>query len=245
MVHNGIITNYKDLRLVLETKGYKFTSDTDTEVAVILAKYLWDEQGGRKISFTSLVKLVVGHLEGAFAFVFKSVHYPDELVACRRGSPVLIGVKTEKKLKVDFVDVELPTGEGVAPAALGSTVPPPVADPVPTGLLVPPSNAALVRSQSRAFLSEDGQPQPIEFFIASDASAIGSSFSLVGRPYMPYSKYLYLLAQLNTPSECFILKMTILPTSPKANSISIVYAKMMGSQPFELLKRWKSNWLPS
>jgi hypothetical protein len=44
--------------------------------------------------------------EGAFAFVFKSIHFPDELVVCRRGSPVLIGVKTDKKLKVDFVDVE-------------------------------------------------------------------------------------------------------------------------------------------
>lgn len=47
--------------------------------------------------------------EGAFAFVFKSVHFPDEIVACRRGSPVLIGVKTDKKLKVDFVDVEFGT----------------------------------------------------------------------------------------------------------------------------------------
>lgn len=44
--------------------------------------------------------------EGAFSFVFKSVHYPGEVVVARRGSPLLIGVKTEKKLKVDFVDVE-------------------------------------------------------------------------------------------------------------------------------------------
>ena len=44
--------------------------------------------------------------EGAFSFVFKSVHYPNEVVVARRGSPLLIGVKTEKKLKVDFVDVE-------------------------------------------------------------------------------------------------------------------------------------------
>ena len=49
--------------------------------------------------------------EGAFAFVFKSVHYPDEIVVCRRGSPVLIGVKTDKKLKVDFVDVEFAAAE--------------------------------------------------------------------------------------------------------------------------------------
>jgi glucosamine--fructose-6-phosphate aminotransferase (isomerizing) len=46
--------------------------------------------------------------EGSFAFVFKSRHFPDEIVAARRGSPLLIGVKTDRKLKVDFVDVELP-----------------------------------------------------------------------------------------------------------------------------------------
>jgi glucosamine--fructose-6-phosphate aminotransferase (isomerizing) len=112
VVHNGIITNYKELRLVLEKRGYTFDSDTDTEVAAVLTKYLFDSQtanGGRVPTFTSLIKSVVKELEGAFAFVFKSTHYPDELVVCRRGSPVLIGVKTEKKLKVDFVDVELPS----------------------------------------------------------------------------------------------------------------------------------------
>lgn len=49
--------------------------------------------------------------EGSFAFVFKSQHFPDEIVAARRGSPLLVGVKTDRKLKVDFVDVELPTAD--------------------------------------------------------------------------------------------------------------------------------------
>ena len=70
---------------------------------------------GKPITFTALIKSVVKELEGAFAFVFKSIHYPEELVVCRRGSPVLIGVKTEKKLKVDFVDVEVPATEGIGP----------------------------------------------------------------------------------------------------------------------------------
>lgn len=110
--------------------------------------------------------------EGAFAFVFKSIHYPDEIVVARRGSPVLIGVKTEKKLKVDFVDVEF-AGAADADKALEEGAAPGAAN----GLLGVPSAAnphggKLVRSQSRAFLSEDGMPQPIEFFIASDASAI-------------------------------------------------------------------------
>lgn len=101
--------------------------------------------------------------EGAFAFVFKSIHYPDEVVIARRGSPVLIGVKTEKKLKIDFVDVEFgPTDSEVIPEVSSNSLLVPVAGP--TG--------KLQRSQSRAFLSDDGMPQPIEFFIASDASAI-------------------------------------------------------------------------
>ena len=135
VVHNGIITNYKELRAVLEKKGYVFESDTDTECIAKLAKYLYDSQkAGRTLSFTSLAKAIakelvrkrhadaVNHLaeslrrdyflqEGAFAIILKSKHYPNEIIATRRGSPLLIGVKTAKKLKVDFVDVEFGTGE--------------------------------------------------------------------------------------------------------------------------------------
>lgn len=80
---------------------------------------------------------------------------------------MLIGVKTEKKLKVDFVDVEF---SGPAEAE----IPEINTQTNSNNLLVPaPAPAGkLVRSQSRAFLSDDGMPQPIEFFIASDASAI-------------------------------------------------------------------------
>jgi len=46
--------------------------------------------------------------------ILKSTHFPGELVATRRGSPLLVGVKTEKKLKVDFVDVEFPAAGGDA-----------------------------------------------------------------------------------------------------------------------------------
>jgi glucosamine--fructose-6-phosphate aminotransferase (isomerizing) len=107
VVHNGIITNYKELRAVLEKKGYMFESDTDTECIAKLTKYLFDSQKGNKaLSFPSLVKAVIKELEGAFAVIFKSKHYPNDIVAARRGSPLLIGVKTKTKLKCDFVDVE-------------------------------------------------------------------------------------------------------------------------------------------
>ena len=106
LVHNGIVTNAAELRLVLQKRGYKFESETDTEAVAILTKYVYDSQPDKRITFTELIKTVLKELEGSFAFVFKSVHYPNEIVTARRGSPLLIGVKTEKKLKVDFVDVE-------------------------------------------------------------------------------------------------------------------------------------------
>ncbi|KAI8835813.1 hypothetical protein BJ741DRAFT_607017 [Chytriomyces cf. hyalinus JEL632] len=151
VVHNGIITNYKELRTLLEKKGYMFESDTDTECIAKLAKYVYDSQKGSKtITFTSLIKAVVKELEGAFAMLLKSTHFPNEMIATRRGSPLLIGVKTAKKLKVDFVDVEFG-----APEVTAGTDQPPVK-----------------RDQSRAFLSEDGMPQQIEYYLASDPSAI-------------------------------------------------------------------------
>ncbi|WWC88692.1 glutamine-fructose-6-phosphate transaminase (isomerizing) [Kwoniella dendrophila CBS 6074] len=169
LVHNGIITNYKELKLVLLKRGYTFHTDTDTEAVAVLCKYVWDSQPHKRLNFTELIKTVIKELEGSFAFVFKSTHFPDEIVAARRGSPLLIGVKTDRKLKVDFVDVELPTNEervdGVDAAGL-LAVPNSVADG--HGAAGP----KLRRSQSRAFLSEDGMPQPIEFFVASDASAV-------------------------------------------------------------------------
>jgi glucosamine--fructose-6-phosphate aminotransferase (isomerizing) len=164
VVHNGIITNSGELRLVLEKRGYKFETETDTETAAILTKYIWDSQPDKRITFTALIKTVLKELEGSFAFVFKSTHFPDEVVTARRGSPLLIGVKTDKKLKVDFVDVEVQ--ESLEQEFLSPTS--------PSNLLAPTTGPKINRAQtqSRAFMSEDGLPQPIEFFIASDAAAI-------------------------------------------------------------------------
>ncbi|ORX41984.1 isomerising glucosamine-fructose-6-phosphate aminotransferase [Piromyces finnis] len=158
VVHNGIITNFKEIKTVLEKKGYQFESDTDTECIAKLTKYIYDSQKSNKqLTFTNLVKAVVKELEGAFAVIVKSTHFPNEMVAARRGSPLLIGVKTEKKLKVDFVDVEFGNGEAIPDSESKMS-----ASDVPK----------MHRSQSRAFLSEDGMPQPIEFFLASDPSAV-------------------------------------------------------------------------
>ncbi|KAJ7032037.1 hypothetical protein C8F04DRAFT_1109005 [Mycena alexandri] len=166
LVHNGIVTNSAELRLVLQKRGYVFETDTDTEAVAKLTKYVYDSQPDKRITFTELIKAVLKELEGSFAFVFKSVHYPNEVVTARRGSPLLIGVKTDKKLKVDFVDVEFAGQDN--DSKVESLQP-----QSPNSMLAPPTvNPKVLRTQSRAFMSEDGLPQPIEFYIASDAAAV-------------------------------------------------------------------------
>uniref|UniRef100_A0A8C4XZH6 glutamine--fructose-6-phosphate transaminase (isomerizing) n=1 Tax=Gopherus evgoodei TaxID=1825980 RepID=A0A8C4XZH6_9SAUR len=105
VIHNGIITNYKDLRKFLETKGYEFESETDTETIPKLVKYMYDNRETEDISFSALVERVIQQLEGAFALVFKSIHYPGEAVATRRGSPLLIGVRSKYKLSTEQIPI--------------------------------------------------------------------------------------------------------------------------------------------
>ena len=167
VVHNGIITNYKELKALLESKGYKFETETDTEAIAKLAKYIYVQHP--EIDFPVLAKAVISELEGAFGLLLKSVHYPDEVIAARKGSPLVIGVKTAKKMKVDFVDVEYSEEGGALPAERASQN---VALSKSNNLLAPPDKSLLHRSQSRAFFSDDGVPMPSEFFLSSDPSAI-------------------------------------------------------------------------
>ncbi|XP_060926774.1 glutamine--fructose-6-phosphate aminotransferase [isomerizing] 1 [Limanda limanda] len=105
VIHNGIITNYKDLKKFLESKGYEFESETDTESIAKLMKYMYDNRENDDLSFSVLVERVIQQLEGAFALVFKSVHYPGEAIGTRRGSPLLMGVRSDHKLSTDHIPV--------------------------------------------------------------------------------------------------------------------------------------------
>uniref|UniRef100_A0A803PTG8 glutamine--fructose-6-phosphate transaminase (isomerizing) n=1 Tax=Cannabis sativa TaxID=3483 RepID=A0A803PTG8_CANSA len=96
VVHNGVVTNYEVLKQTLVRHGFTFESETDTEVIPKLAKYVFDQankEGDQTVTFSQVVLEVMRHLEGAYALIFKSKHYPDELIACKRGSPLLLGVK--------------------------------------------------------------------------------------------------------------------------------------------------------
>jgi len=86
IVHNGIIENYESLRSYLKKKGYKFSSDTDTEVIVHLIERYY------KGDFLQAVQKTINKLEGAFALGIISPLHPDTLIAARVGSPLIIGV---------------------------------------------------------------------------------------------------------------------------------------------------------
>lgn len=172
VVHNGIITNYKELKTLLESKGFVFETDTDTEAIAKLAKYIYDEHPD--MDFTQLAKALIKELQGAFGLLIKSVHYPHECIAARKGSPLVIGVKTQRKMKVDFVEVEFgEEGKVLSPERASQNVAMKAGNFLsPNSLLAPADKSLLHRSVSRAFLSDDGAPLPTEFFLSSDPSAI-------------------------------------------------------------------------
>ncbi len=88
VVHNGIIENYEQLKSIQLQKGYVFTSETDTEV---IAHELFDAITHTD-SFLSAVKLAIKNLTGAYALGIVNSAAPDTLIACRKGSPLVIGV---------------------------------------------------------------------------------------------------------------------------------------------------------
>ncbi|KAK6187460.1 hypothetical protein SNE40_005485 [Patella caerulea] len=156
LVHNGIITNYKDIKSFLEKKGSVFESETDTEVIVKLIKHLYTTHHEQNLSFRELIEIAIQQLEGAFALSVTSIHYPGEIVVTRRGSPLLIGVKSQTKLSTDHIPI----------------------------VYSKDSKDCKLHEDHRGFISsgkrqeEDTEFHPIgpnkvvEYFVASDASAV-------------------------------------------------------------------------
>lgn len=168
VVHNGIITNYKELKTLLLSKGFKFESETDTECIAKLFKHIYDTnlKAGISLDLNELTKQVLYELEGSYGLLVKSTLFPGEVCGTRKGSPLLVGVKTEKKLKVDFVDVEFPENNNEQNSSIRD-------QNHDLGLLpVAQGENNLRTSQSRAFLADDGIPTPIEFFLSSDPASV-------------------------------------------------------------------------
>ncbi|EAY24766.1 glutamine--fructose-6-phosphate transaminase (isomerizing) [Microscilla marina] len=89
IIHNGIIENYESIRQELVNKGHQFTSDTDTEV---LIHFIEDIQKNSNTSLEEAVRLALQKVVGAYAIVVMSHKEPKQLIAARKGSPLVIGV---------------------------------------------------------------------------------------------------------------------------------------------------------
>ena len=86
VVHNGIIENYMKLKDYLGTKGYTFISQTDTEVIAHLIDHYYEG------SLYEAVQEATKRLEGSYALAVISQNDPDELIAVRKDSPLIIGL---------------------------------------------------------------------------------------------------------------------------------------------------------
>lgn len=89
LVHNGIIENFDVLRSQLKKKGFHFKSETDTEVLVQLIEYV---QQKRKCQLPEAVIHALRKCIGAYAIAVVDRRNPSQLVAARKGSPMVIGI---------------------------------------------------------------------------------------------------------------------------------------------------------
>ncbi|MBO5398173.1 MAG: glutamine--fructose-6-phosphate transaminase (isomerizing) [Clostridia bacterium] len=104
VVHNGIIENYAELRKDLESKGYHFLSETDTEVIPNLIHYFYNKSNLQgELKFLSAVNETCKMLKGSFALEIISSDYPDSMIVVRKDSPLVIGTSpTEHYISSDI-----------------------------------------------------------------------------------------------------------------------------------------------
>jgi glucosamine--fructose-6-phosphate aminotransferase (isomerizing) len=89
LIHNGIIENYSPLKQELMRRGHVFRSETDTEVLVHLIEEI---QENGQISLDEAIRLALLEVVGAYAIVVIDRHNPDEMIAARKSSPLVIGL---------------------------------------------------------------------------------------------------------------------------------------------------------
>ncbi|MBT5376824.1 MAG: glutamine--fructose-6-phosphate transaminase (isomerizing) [Nitrospinaceae bacterium] len=93
VVHNGIISNYRPLRDQLKKEGYKFFSETDTEILAHLLEKFYKSSRNVEKAFIKMLNII----EGTFALAFISSHLPDHIFCAKRESPLMLGIGDEVK----------------------------------------------------------------------------------------------------------------------------------------------------
>jgi glutamine---fructose-6-phosphate transaminase (isomerizing) len=93
IIHNGIIENYGTLRKELINRGYKFESQTDTEVLIHLIE---DIKVNEKVELSEAVRIAMTQVVGAYAIVVVSEDNPDQLIVAKKSSPLVIGIGNDE-----------------------------------------------------------------------------------------------------------------------------------------------------
>ena len=93
IIHNGIIENYASIKEELGKRGYNFQSDTDTEVLVNLIE---EVQKKENTTLDDALRIALNEVVGAYAIVVLNRNNPDQLIAARKGSPLVIGIGTDE-----------------------------------------------------------------------------------------------------------------------------------------------------
>lgn len=88
LIHNGIVENYQVLKKGLQSFGYEFSSETDSEVLV----HLIDSFTKRGHDITKSVQLALHEVEGTYGLAVISSKEPDKIIAARKGSPLVVGL---------------------------------------------------------------------------------------------------------------------------------------------------------
>ena len=89
MIHNGIIENYAQIKNELTSKGYSFTSDTDTEVLLNFIEHI---QSNNNCDLEEALRIALKRVTGAYCILLIDEKDPDTIIAARKGSPLVIGV---------------------------------------------------------------------------------------------------------------------------------------------------------
>ncbi len=89
IIHNGIIENYAVLKAELKNHGYNFSSDTDTEVIVQLIEYIKETH---QVDLVKAVQITLSQLTGAYAIAVIEKGNPDQIIAARKSSPLVVGI---------------------------------------------------------------------------------------------------------------------------------------------------------
>lgn len=89
LIHNGIIENFATIKEELVSRGRKFKSETDTEV---LVQFIREIQESQDVSLFEAVRIVLNEVIGAYAIVVIDRKNPDQIIAAKKSSPLVVGI---------------------------------------------------------------------------------------------------------------------------------------------------------